>query len=141
MREATFGCIVVGNILLIVTMVPAIAFAASRFGPVGAGYAWLTLHALYFVVWVPIVHRRLSPGLHLRWLLKDIVPIAVSSSLVALVLSLAIVWPTNRLATIALLALASAALLTAAIGASSVARMWVWTTLKSSAARRQAQPR
>jgi O-antigen/teichoic acid export membrane protein len=132
---------VIGSALLIATLVPAIAFAASRYGAVGAGYAWLCLHGLYFLVWVPIVHRRLSPGLHLRWLLRDILPIAAAGTGAAWAISALVAWPADRVATAALLAGASAAIALAGLGASSVARTWAWKVLNPAFARTRSAPR
>lgn len=61
----------IGNVLLVVLLIPSIIWAATRFGGVGAGYAWLGMNLAYFIFWVSYVHYKLKPGLHLSWLLKD----------------------------------------------------------------------
>lgn len=61
-----------GNLGLLCLQVPAVVWAAGQAGAVGAGVAWLVLSGFYLVVWGAVVHRRLSPGLHLPWLFRDV---------------------------------------------------------------------
>lgn len=61
-----------GNVGLLCIQVPAVVLAVGHSGAVGAGVAWLVLSGLYLLVWGAVVHRRLSPGLHMRWLLRDV---------------------------------------------------------------------
>ncbi len=121
---------VIGNVILVGALAPIIALAASRFGAVGAGYAWFGVNAVYLLAWVPWVHRRLVKGLHGRWLMRDVGPIVLVTTLAAWALSLLIVWPRDRLSTAIGLALSGAALTTAAALASSVARGWLWATVQ-----------
>lgn len=62
----------IGNVIMFFTLIPVIIFAASCFGGVGAGYAWLGTNILYLLLWVAYVHHKLQPGMHLKWLLIDI---------------------------------------------------------------------
>lgn len=117
---------VIGNMLLMILMVPALALAATRFGARGSGYAWLGVNAAYFALWVPLVHRRIAPHLHLRWLTHDIFPIAATSTLTAWALSMAAVPPPGRISAAAFLCETAIALLLAAACGSSEARRWVW---------------
>ncbi|MBM7332993.1 oligosaccharide flippase family protein [Alcanivorax marinus] len=73
----------IGSLLLLVLLVPSIVWAASRFGGVGAGSVWLSLNILFFLFWVGFVHSRLEPGLHLRWLLRDVLAVYLPATLVA----------------------------------------------------------
>lgn len=66
---------VAGNVLTLVLLVPAIVIAARGGGAVGAGWAWLAVNAFFLVAWVAYVHHRLEPGLHVRWLGRDVLPI------------------------------------------------------------------
>ncbi len=120
---------VFGNLILMVLLVPSLFVAASRYGALGAGYAWLTMNAIYVAAWIPWVHHRIAPGLHGPWLARDILPIVAAAALTAWFLSLWIVWPINRLAIVALLAVAGGAVAAAAAAASSVARNWVRSAL------------
>ncbi len=76
----------IGNVLFVVLLIPALILATMQFGVIGAGYAWLGANAIYFLTWIPRVHGRFLKGLHVQWLLRDIFPIALTSTLVGLVL-------------------------------------------------------
>lgn len=91
-----------GNVLFICVLIPAVWWATHHHGPLGAGWAWLLSNAAYLMLWVPLVHRRLAPGLHITWLMQDI-----GRSVVATVLSIAasglLTWPTNRWSLVAMI--------------------------------------
>lgn len=76
-----------GNILFLVLFVPLVVVVAARFGSVGASAVWLGLNLLYFVGWVPLVHRSFAPGMHGRWLVFDVVIPALAIAGVCLLLS------------------------------------------------------
>lgn len=61
----------IGSTIIFATLIPSVIWAAMHFGGIGAGYAWFSMNSIYFVFWVAYVHRKLKPGLHLKWLLKD----------------------------------------------------------------------
>lgn len=71
---------VFGNLGLAAAGIPAIALAAARFGAVGAAWAWLGLNVVYLAVMIPLVHRRLAPGLNRRWFESDLLPIGLAAS-------------------------------------------------------------
>lgn len=79
----------IGNAVMVVALIPAIIVAATYYGGVGAGYVWLTVNGLYLLIWVAYVHHKLQPGLHLLWLIKDVVgisaPVALALGAVALI--------------------------------------------------------
>jgi O-antigen/teichoic acid export membrane protein len=53
----------IGNIVFGVVWVPALWWAATVHGALGAGLTWLGGNVLFLLVWVPLVHRRcLSPA-------------------------------------------------------------------------------
>ena len=87
---------VIGNVLFLLLLIPAVVWAASRFGAIGAGYGWLVANVIYFVLWVPLVHKRFAPGLHMRWLVMDIGGIALASLAVILAMDHLVMWPTSR---------------------------------------------
>ena len=67
-----------GNAFLLVLLIPSVVWAAQHYGMVGAGWAWLVANAAYFVIWVPVVHRRFAPGVHVGWLVRDVgLPVAI----------------------------------------------------------------
>jgi len=65
----------IGNIGLVVILIPSIIFAATLFGGVGGGYVWLIMNALFLFIWVAYVHHKLVPNLHLKWLINDVLKI------------------------------------------------------------------
>ena len=72
-----------GNLGLVIILIPSVIFAATHFGALGAGYVWLTMNALFLFGWVAYVHHKLEPGLHTLWLWNDVVKILLPVSIVA----------------------------------------------------------
>lgn len=121
-----------GTGLMVMLLVPGVVFAAGRWGATGAGGVWLAVNTLYLLAWTPVAHARFAPGLHLRWLLRDVLPVALAAAAAALATRL-LPWPTDRVgAGLQLVAVAAAILLASAAG-SSRARQWLL--------RRQQDPR
>lgn len=52
--------------------IPAVVFATISYGPKGAGYVWLISQLMTLLIWVPFIHRKFSPGMHLYWLIYDV---------------------------------------------------------------------
>lgn len=69
-----------GHLLFLVLLVPALIWTTSTWGGTGAGYAWLFANSAYFLLWVPLVHRRFFDGLHTNWLVRDLAPIFVPAA-------------------------------------------------------------
>jgi O-antigen/teichoic acid export membrane protein len=67
----------IGNAVFIVLFIPVIILVASKYHGVGAGYVWLGMNLLSFVAWLPLVHRKFSPGLNAKWYLQDVLAILV----------------------------------------------------------------
>jgi O-antigen/teichoic acid export membrane protein len=120
----------VGNLIFLVVLVPSIVLATMRHGAVGAGWTWLAANMLYGLLWVPLVHRKFAPGLHLSWLGRDIGAILVPAAIAAAALTTLVPWPSNRRATGAMVALVSAAVLTVSMPFSSMMRKVVMTLLE-----------
>jgi len=78
----------IGNIGLVIILIPSVIYAATKFGGIGAGYVWLTMNALFLFGWVAYVHHKLEPGLHVKWLFKDVVLLTLPAMLVAVFISL-----------------------------------------------------
>lgn len=67
-----------GNLFFVALYVPLLAWLIVLYGPTGAAVSWATVNLIYLIAWAPVVHRRLVPGLHFKWLVRDIlVPSAV----------------------------------------------------------------
>jgi len=71
----------IGNAGFVVLLIPAIIWAASQYGGVGAGYVWLVLNLISFLAWLPFVHRRFEPGLNLKWYFQDVLVIALVAAI------------------------------------------------------------
>lgn len=78
----------IGNLIMIVTILPATYFSATLYGPVGAGCVWLVVNLLFLLFWVAYVHHKLVPGLHKEWLLNDVLKILTPGITVSLLISL-----------------------------------------------------
>lgn len=63
---------IIYNSLLAVVSIPAVYYFAFKYGAIGTGYVWLILNSITLIFWTYIVHRKYLPGVHLRWLLKDV---------------------------------------------------------------------
>lgn len=68
---------VIGNLILLFTMIPGLIFAARHWGAVGAGQIFFFSNLLFLVLWIPIVHRRFLPMLTWRWFFADIFPVSI----------------------------------------------------------------
>jgi O-antigen/teichoic acid export membrane protein len=60
------------NILLTITLVPAVWILATHYGAVGAASVWVALNCIYMVIGVPLTHRRLLRGETSRWFVEDV---------------------------------------------------------------------
>jgi O-antigen/teichoic acid export membrane protein len=67
------------NIAAVIVFVPAMCLVVPRFGAMGAAWLWLSLTAGYFLIEVPIMHRRLLPSEKWNWYLADVaIPVSIS---------------------------------------------------------------
>jgi len=64
----------IGNVIFVVILIPMLVVSTWKFGGDGAGWAWLISNILYLLCWIPLVHKRIEPGLHLKWLSRDVLP-------------------------------------------------------------------
>ena len=81
---------VFGSSLSACVQIPIIAYAAYNFGALGAAKAWFWVRLLFFIFWVPVVHRAFAKGLHLKWLFQAVAPIAIIVTLIS------IIWPMSE---------------------------------------------
>lgn len=64
-----------GNIFLLVVMLPVLVFFSKLFGAIGAGWVLLFFNGLYATVWAGFVHSKIAPNLHFKWLTNDILSV------------------------------------------------------------------
>ena len=104
----------IGNVLFVMFFIPSIFYLVTHFGTVGAGYAWLVSNLLLFLIYVPIVHKKFAPNLHLKWIVVDIGFIGIPPLLLAIAINQFIEWPTDRFVLAAYLILVLAGAIIAA---------------------------
>lgn len=112
----------IGNGAFVVLLLPAIVWAASEHGAVGAGWAWLGMNLLAFVAWLPLVHRKFVPGLNRSWYFEDVLIIAAVAALTAWLLSFLLPVTSLRGTRLAEIVFAGVVIMLSAAAASSTAR-------------------
>jgi O-antigen/teichoic acid export membrane protein len=112
----------IGNLIFVLLFVPLLLLAVTRFGMIGAGYAWIISNLLPFAAWLPIVHRRYFKGQHLDWLLKDIAAIVLLPTACTLLLLQTMNWSSSRPGLAIELLVVYAVLTALAAGCSSAVR-------------------
>ena len=60
------------NVLAICIFIPTLLLATSLYQGIGAALTWIFLTSAYFLIEVPIMHRRLLVGEVYRWYVNDI---------------------------------------------------------------------
>jgi O-antigen/teichoic acid export membrane protein len=86
----------IGNAGFIVLLIPTIIWAAGKYGAVGAGYVWLIMNVVTFLVWLPFVHHRFVPGLNLKWYVQDVLVIILLAAFTGYCLSAFLPISVNR---------------------------------------------
>ncbi len=71
------------NVIAVAVLMPAIYWAATRYGPVGAAWVWVLLNAGYVSVGVHFMYRRLLPGEKWLWYRNDVALPIVAATLLA----------------------------------------------------------
>lgn len=106
----------IGNILFLVVLIPALVSATWQFGVLGAGWVWLITNVAYFFGWVPLVHQRFVRELHWNWLSQDVGPYLVATIVAAYISYVIFKWPENRTNALILLASIGCFLIVLTIG-------------------------
>jgi O-antigen/teichoic acid export membrane protein len=84
--QNAFGALrlyVVGSTLSLVIQLPLIYFVTMKYGALGAGKLWFVFSFIWFFGWTMVVHRKLIPGFHSKWLTKDLLPILLVIGIVS----------------------------------------------------------
>jgi O-antigen/teichoic acid export membrane protein len=68
--------------LFLAIFLPGLLWSVAKYGMSGAGYAWLGTMIVFFVFWLPLIHRRFIKGLHVSWLIHDVGYVLVISFVV-----------------------------------------------------------
>jgi O-antigen/teichoic acid export membrane protein len=88
---------VIGHLMLLVTLLPAMYVVVQHYGMEGAAYVWAAVNLSYLLFWCAIVHRTFLAVGHLSWLSRDILQVIAPATLLALTIAQFPV-PQNRLA-------------------------------------------
>jgi O-antigen/teichoic acid export membrane protein len=73
---------VINSSVTVVVQIPVLAYAAIQYGALGVAYAWFALRIAAFLIFPAVVHRHFAPGLHIKWLVIDVLPLIATSWLV-----------------------------------------------------------
>ncbi|MDP2562110.1 lipopolysaccharide biosynthesis protein [Psychrobium sp. 1_MG-2023] len=60
------------NTFSVLINVPLIVYAATYYGALGVGWVWFGFRLFSLIVWVAFIHHKFAPGIHIQWLLKDV---------------------------------------------------------------------
>lgn len=76
-----------GSVLFIAVLLPALMWGVWKFGAIGAGWAWFGTNVFYLLIFVPFVHSKFARGRHLSWMLRDVLASAAIAGMGALVMT------------------------------------------------------
>lgn len=85
----------IGNLVMLVVLMPAIIWSAKNYGAIGAGWAWLSIQLIYLLVWVSYVHKVIEPNINIKWF-KSFLPNILNVSLILVFLFYIIDFSTKR---------------------------------------------
>lgn len=57
----------IGNLVMLIVLVPTIIWSAKNYGAIGAGWAWVLIQLTYLLVWVSYVHKVIEPKINVQW--------------------------------------------------------------------------
>lgn len=69
-----------GNTYFGFVQIIIVALAVHFYGALGGGIAWFGLQTFFLLLWPGYIHSKFAPGIHKDWVLKDILPILVMST-------------------------------------------------------------
>lgn len=113
---------VLGSFFFALILVPLMIWGSIRFGPIGAGAAWIAASAIYFFAWIPLIHRQFSHGLHVSWVVVDVLSPIFPALVGGYALKELLRFPDDRIATAAILLLAGFLVFLFACAGSSLIR-------------------
>ncbi|MBC7604848.1 MAG: oligosaccharide flippase family protein [Ramlibacter sp.] len=111
-----------GTLGFALVLVPFITAASMRYGPLGAGWVWATSNALFFIFWSAYVHKRLQPGLHRSWLVRDVLRVLVLPCLLGVALAFAFPRDAGRWWSATLVGVVALLMMLAGLALSDLAR-------------------
>jgi O-antigen/teichoic acid export membrane protein len=76
-----------GNAAFVIILIPSIIWAAQNYGAIGAGYIWIAINALSFLIWLPYVHSKFDKNLNFSWHFTDVLIITMPMLCAALLIN------------------------------------------------------
>ena len=73
------------SVVAVLILVPAILILVPRYGAISAAWSGVVLNGAYLVFNVFLMHRRVLPKEHLKWLVQDVLSPLAAAALVAFV--------------------------------------------------------
>lgn len=71
------------NVVAVIVLIPVLPLMIRQYGAYGAAIVWIMLNAGYFLIEIPLMHRKLLKGAMWAWLKIDIgLPILITSTIV-----------------------------------------------------------
>jgi O-antigen/teichoic acid export membrane protein len=108
------------NLVMVALLVPTMIVGVSRFGPISAAYTWLILNATYLTIGQVLMSRKILRAELVRWYAQDLLPIAVTVTITAILLHMATPKDLPRWASASILVTEASILLVVALLTSSL---------------------
>jgi O-antigen/teichoic acid export membrane protein len=113
------------NVVGAILYLPALVWATSSYGAIGAACCWLALQLAFLTVFVPVAHRQVFPGELAHWYLWSVLAPGLASGVIAFTLSTLLVPSSTPPIEVLVIALALASGTVAAVALSPSARSWL----------------
>ena len=68
-----------GNLYFGGIQILCMTFAAYNFGALGTAITWFSLQLIFILFWPGFIHNKFVPGLHSKWVHRDILPSLITS--------------------------------------------------------------
>jgi O-antigen/teichoic acid export membrane protein len=109
-----------GSFFFMALIFPALLWSAPRYGMLGAAIAWAGANLVHTLIWVPVSHRAVLPGIHWRWLCDGVLRVVLPTTLTALLVAKNVNLPGTRLNLTLVLLLIGLGLLAVAVSSSGL---------------------
>lgn len=78
---------VAGCSISLLVLIPIVFWGVKKYSVLGASYIWMIYGFVWFIVWGGFVHKKMLPKFHLKWLLKEILPLMISVGVATIIAS------------------------------------------------------
>jgi O-antigen/teichoic acid export membrane protein len=86
----------IGSALFLTLLIPSVIWASTHHGMTGAGWAWLVVNAVYFLIYTRKVHTKIVAGLHFSWVYGDVLKPMLLPFICVLFINKIMDWSTGR---------------------------------------------